>query len=323
MKTRVIVVAMACVALTSPVSAQDVKPNIRNPDESEPTKKVLEDRLELLEDGTEFFIKHLDNNGGKDGSVAARNETTFFSGTCSLSVSSFQRFRTNLPGWRYKIAENPAPGEFRYIRFAWKRSEAAGILLQFFTLAKTWEGYYAGTISPRIQRPMIRIADEPPRKWEVVTRDLFQDFGPITITGINFSAMEGPGEAYFDHIYLARTVEDLDRVTASAAKAADSVDGQVSPVRSTLVLAIAVGAFVVVIVAAAFFVLVIRRRSRSRQPAPATHVGPIPDERSAAIIFRCAGCGKKLKVTAASAGKTIHCPHCNKSTLVAGTDATP
>src|SRR5262245_43479574 len=161
----------------------------------------------------------------------------------------------------------------------------AGILLQFFTLAKTWEGYYAGTISPRIQRPMIRIADKPPRKWEVVTRDLFQDFGPITITGINFSAMEGPGEAYFDHIYLARTVEDLDRVTASAAKVAESMDGQVPPGRSTGVLPTAVGAFVVVIVAAAFIVLLIRRRSRSRQPAPATHVGPIPDERSASIIF--------------------------------------
>src|SRR5262249_46839114 len=260
---------------------------------------------------------------GKDGSVAARSEKTFYSGKCALSVSSFQRFSTNLPGWNYRIAENPEPGKFRYVRFAWQRTQSPGILLQFYTIPKTWEGYYAGTISARIQRPMIRIADEPPRKWQVVTRDLFEDFGPITITGINFSAMEGPGEAYFDHIYLARTIADLDRVTASAAKVAESVDGQVPPGRSTGVLPTAVGAFVVVIVAAAFIVLLIRRRSRSRQPAPATHVGPIPDERSASIIFRCAGCGKKLKVPAASAGKTIHCPHCNKSTLVAGTDATP
>src|SRR5262249_43145360 len=252
---------------------------------------------------------------GKDGSVAARSEKTFYSGKCALSVSSFQRFSTNLPGWNYRIAENPEPGKFRYVRFAWQRTQSPGILLQFYTIPKTWEGYYAGTISARIQRPMIRIADEPPRKWQVVTRDLFEDFGPITITGINFSAMEGPGEAYFDHIYLARTVADLDRVTASAARAPDSADSsreadEPSPGRTWVLLA---WAFVVLIVAAAFFVVVIRRQSKSRQPVPETH----------AVLFYCGTCGQKLKATAALAGESIICPQCQKSTVVPGTHATP
>jgi hypothetical protein len=42
----------------------------------------------------------------------------------------------------------------------------------------------------------------------VVTRDLFADFGAFTLTGIAFTP--GPGEyALFDHVYLARTADDL------------------------------------------------------------------------------------------------------------------
>src|SRR5205823_4825695 len=51
--------------------------------------------------------------------------------------------------------------------------------------------------------------------WEVVTRDLFKDFGAFTVSGIAFTPMDGTA-GYFDHVYLARTAEDLDRVTEAA-----------------------------------------------------------------------------------------------------------
>ncbi len=61
---------------------------------------------------------------------------------------------------------------------------------------------------------MTRIADEPPRQWQMVTRDLFEDFGPMTVTGISFAPMAGLGQGLYDHIYLGRTIADLDRITA-------------------------------------------------------------------------------------------------------------
>src|SRR5205823_13403669 len=131
-----------------------------------------------------------------------------FSGAFSLSVTPFQRYRTNLPGWHHQIAEDPQSGEYRYLRFAWKRTEGEGILLQFLIPPKSWKGYYAGTLSKHVKQPMIQVSEQPPRQWEVVTRDLFADFGSILITGINFAAMEKPGTAYFDHIYLGRTIAD-------------------------------------------------------------------------------------------------------------------
>src|SRR5581483_9943573 len=77
---------------------------------------------ELLEDDADRLAAQLDNNGGHDASVAARDDRTFFSGTCSLAVTPFQRFRLHVPGWRFRVAESPGPGEYRYLRFAWKRS---------------------------------------------------------------------------------------------------------------------------------------------------------------------------------------------------------
>jgi hypothetical protein len=45
----------------------------------------------------------------------------------------------------------------------------------------------------------------------LVTRDLYADFGEFTFTGLALSAIDGQG-AVFDHIYLGRTVDDLDTV---------------------------------------------------------------------------------------------------------------
>jgi len=181
---------------------------------------------ELLEDNTAFFLDNLNNVGVNDASKVFRNEDAHFSGTSSLAATPFQRFQTILPDWRFQIAENPGPGQYRYLRFAWKRTVGPGIMLQLHALPKTWHRYYAGTVSDQTKAwgPMTRVAEDPPRQWELVTRDLFQDFGPMTITGISFTPMNGLGEGYFDHIYLGRTIEDLDRVTAQRKNVVEGPD---------------------------------------------------------------------------------------------------
>jgi hypothetical protein len=54
----------------------------------------------------------------------------------------------------------------------------------------------------------------PPEKWTVVTRDLFDEFGPRTIQGIALTVF-GDQPGYFDHIYFAATIDDLDRIDAT------------------------------------------------------------------------------------------------------------
>ena len=49
-----------------------------------------------------------------------------------------------------------------------------------------------------------------------MTVDLFKDFGERTLTGIALTIHGGAG--YFDHIYLGRAIDDLDRIDANRLK---------------------------------------------------------------------------------------------------------
>jgi hypothetical protein len=78
--------------------------------------------------------------------------------------------------------------------------------------------YYAGTRSNQTAAwgPMIQVDSSVPREWTVVTRDLYKDFGPMTLHGIALTPMENGVAGLFDHVYLGRTIEDLDRASAEA-----------------------------------------------------------------------------------------------------------
>jgi hypothetical protein len=60
--------------------------------------------------------------------------------------------------------------------------------------------YYAGQNTTGWQARQLAAA--PPREWAEVTVDLWQDFGPFTLTGIAPTAMGGPAD--FDRIELLR-----------------------------------------------------------------------------------------------------------------------
>jgi hypothetical protein len=230
---------------------------------------------ELLEDNIDAMISKLNNPGANDASRALRNDATHFSGTASLEVTPFQRYQVNLPDWRFQIAENPGVGQYRYLRFAWKRTVGPGIMLQLHTPSNAWHRYYAGTVSDQTKSwgAMTKIADEPPRKWEMVTRDLFQDFGPISVTGIGFTPMQGGGAGFFDHIYLGRTIADLDRMTnklksvIDEAAPADSVeaaaDGNSATPTRWKVWGVAIGLVIVAGLVVLFYFV-----SRSDKKAP-------------------------------------------------------
>ncbi|MCR4413788.1 MAG: c-type cytochrome, partial [Thermoguttaceae bacterium] len=136
-----------------------------------------------------------------------------FAGAVSLRMVPLQRSSARIPGWQYRIVENPEPGEYRYLRLAWKSLGGHGVMIelagdgQWPPAQKPLWRYYAGKNTTGWAA--IEVAPQAPREWTVVTRDLWKDFGTFTVTGIAPTAMGG--DALFDRIELLRS---LDEVTA-------------------------------------------------------------------------------------------------------------
>jgi hypothetical protein len=171
---------------------------------------------ELFEDDADTLLRALTNPTGDPGEGHVET-TDVFSGRRCIKIIPMQRFHPAVPGWSFRIAEQPRAGEFRYLRFAWKADGCAGIMLQLHDETDWTIRYTAGI--DQFNWGTKFVADRPPAAWTVVTRDLFADFGPREIHGIALTAFNGKA-AYFDHIYLGRTLDDLDRIDATGAASA-------------------------------------------------------------------------------------------------------
>ena len=164
----------------------------------------------LLEDNGDTLLPLLTNNGG-DGGEGEVTKEAVFSGTSAIKITVYQRYFNLLPGWAYPIVEKPAEGEYRYLRLAWKSGGAAGMMLQLHD-DKDWNIRYTAGAN-KFGWATRFVAETPPAEWTVVTVDLFKDFGPREIHGIALTSFDGAG--YFDHIYLGRTIADLDAIDAT------------------------------------------------------------------------------------------------------------
>jgi hypothetical protein len=180
--------------------------------------------IELLEDDAGRLARALISGGEPErNSRAGAWAGDCYSGASCLKVAGYQRYRDALAGWAYPVVGKPRPGEYRYLRFAWKKSEGNGVMLQLCVGGTDWGRYFSGVNAVGFQ-PALQLSPQVPREWTVVTRDLFADFGqvPFTLTGMAFAPMDGI--ALFDHVYLGRTIEDLDRVTNAAKEWAAKTD---------------------------------------------------------------------------------------------------
>ncbi len=160
----------------------------------------------VLFDDDAGFPEWLDQGDG----VAQVVTTDAYRGAAALEVQPLQRFSAAIPGWEYRITEHPGPGEYRYLRFAWKQAHGDGVMLEL-AAAGDWPGpesprqrYYSGQNLTPWQATCV-CADRP-TEWTVVTRDLWQDIGSFTLTGIAPTAMGGA--AMFDDIQLLSTPDD-------------------------------------------------------------------------------------------------------------------
>jgi len=197
------IITIAALVATMAVAATS------NADGKRPRPSVAE----LLEDNAEAILRALTNPTGDSGQGSVETKDVY-SGRQCVKIVPMQRFHPAVPGWAFRIAERPKAGEFRYLRFAWKADGCAGIMLQLHD-EHDWTIRYTAGID-QFNWGSKFVADRPPAVWTVVTRDLFADFGPRTIRGIALTAFNGQA-AYFDHIYLGRTLDDLDRIDATDA----------------------------------------------------------------------------------------------------------
>ncbi|MAF11805.1 hypothetical protein CMK11_15265, partial [Candidatus Poribacteria bacterium] len=65
-----------------------------------------------------------------------------------------------------------------------------------------FQGFYHAGLEPARQ-PSIRISEFAPSQWTVVTRDLYQDWGAITVDGLAFLSVDGLPAA-FDYVGFAK-----------------------------------------------------------------------------------------------------------------------
>jgi hypothetical protein len=162
--------------------------------------------LKIFEDEPQF-VSAL---AAGDGAIELVKDEKY-SGRASIKVSGKQRFIEHLSGLDVKIRKRPTDSnEFRYLRFAWKKRGGEEILLQLH-YPNNWLRYSAGPYQGNGFAESLRIAKELPVDFVEVTRDLAADFGEFTLTGLALTPVDGEC-GWFDHIYLARTLEDFDRI---------------------------------------------------------------------------------------------------------------
>jgi putative heme-binding domain-containing protein len=156
----------------------------------------------MLFDDDPGFVQLLDQGEGR----ALLETADHFAGTAALRVTPPQRWSLRIPGWQYRIVEHPAPGEYRYLRFAWKSCGGQGVMIEL-----AGDGNW-----PPADKPLWRyssgrnttgwaaqqVAADAPQQWVEVTCDLWKDFGPFSLTGIAPTAIGG--DALFDRIELLR-----------------------------------------------------------------------------------------------------------------------
>jgi hypothetical protein len=173
--------------------------------------------LRVFDEETDF-ARRLTDGAGKAEVIA----TDHYLGTASLKVTPPARGAVRLLATPIAIRESPKLGEYRFLRFAWKKKGGQQIALQIghdgrfgpLDAEETAPGnsfrFYSGE-RPASFGAAIRLADSVPGDWTDYTRDLYAEFGNFDLTGLSLDAVDGE-YALFDHIYLARKLDDLQKI---------------------------------------------------------------------------------------------------------------
>jgi mono/diheme cytochrome c family protein len=134
----------------------------------------------LFEDQPQFLAA-LTSGNGKSRLIAEGA----FSGKAALGITPLQRDGAKIPGWNYVIREQPQPGEYRYLRLAWKKRGEGSVMIELaangaWLDAKVAKGrYVAGPNTTGWAANSV--SDTAPIQWSVATFDLWKDMGSFTL----------------------------------------------------------------------------------------------------------------------------------------------
>ena len=159
------------------------------------------------------------------------------SGDSDLNVNSPGVSAARLPGWTFPIAEEPRPGEYRYIQWEWSRASEGSIALalghdgaigvdpeQYIPPPRIREqpsrgddrgarnGYRYISGTPDSDNaaisPAIALDTAPAGDSQRIQRDLYSDFGPFTLTGLGLQTNGAP--LTLSGLWLARSTDAFE-----------------------------------------------------------------------------------------------------------------
>ena len=215
--------------------------SFRDPDFQMPPKQKLSDKeiatltewvkagavwpepVTVLFDDQPQFLAALASGNGKSRLFAEGA----FGGQAALGITPLQRDGVKIPGWNFEIRKQPQPGEYRYLRLAWKKRGEGSVMIELaangaWPDAKVAKGRYVA--GPNTTGwAAISVGDTAPSEWSVATFDLWKDIGSFTMTGIAPTCDRGE-EAFFDSIILGPTIASLDAYRPGAGTANDATD---------------------------------------------------------------------------------------------------
>jgi hypothetical protein len=121
-----------------------------------------------------------------------------------------QQFGETVRNWDFEIAENPRPGQYRYLQFAWKALSPATKGVTLGLSEGGYEGYSvaAGEATAWEGKTVVKKLDAPPASWQLVRMDLWAVAKKAWRVRSLRLGVKGGGAA-FDQIVLGRTESDL------------------------------------------------------------------------------------------------------------------
>ena len=167
---------------------------------------------ELFEDDREFVqVVKPDVDAATGGRVALHDKDAHC-GKASIKVAANELAHCRFDK-AIEIRENPKWGQFRFMRFAFRKSGKGRVAVELNqdNPDERIVRYDAGVGEPSWGLASRVWNEELPNEWIVITRDLFADFGRIDVSGLTLSTPDGE-YALYDHVYLARKPADFDSI---------------------------------------------------------------------------------------------------------------
>lgn len=132
----------------------------------------------------------------------------WYIGPRSVRLAGPGRFKLS---WRpLTIRAQPGPGQFRQVRFAFRKLGGGRIGFEFHHNKEEQRParYFAGTGEPVGLGAKHAVPSALTDRWTEVTRDLFLDYGDLELTGLTVTIPDA-NPAYFDHLWFAHALDDF------------------------------------------------------------------------------------------------------------------